>query len=126
MALALTRNRRKRLSMTSLIDVIFLLLLFFMLTSTFSKFTEIELTAATPGASGAADRDRLFLSLEENRLLLNGRVVPLADLPATLPQQPQDTKPLVLISLSADASAQRLVDILTQLRRLNLSAQVLE
>ncbi|WP_282095284.1 ExbD/TolR family protein [Epibacterium ulvae] len=126
MALALTRNRRKRLSMTSLIDVIFLLLLFFMLTSTFSKFTELELTAAASGASGAADRDRLFLSLEENRLLLNGRVVPLADLATALPQQPQDTKPLILISLSNDASAQRLVDILTQLHRLNLSAQVLE
>ncbi len=112
--------------MTSLIDVIFLLLLFFMLTSTFSKFTELELTAAASGASGAADRDRLFLSLEENRLLLNGRVVPLADLATALPQQPQDTKPLILISLSNDASAQRLVDILTQLHRLNLSAQVLE
>ena len=39
--------------MTSLIDVIFLLLLFFMLTSTFSKFAEIELAAATSGAGAA-------------------------------------------------------------------------
>jgi biopolymer transport protein ExbD len=35
--------------MTSLIDVIFLLLLFFMLSSTFSRFGEVELTAAAGG-----------------------------------------------------------------------------
>ncbi len=38
--------------MTSLIDVIFLLRLFFMLSSTFSRFAEVELTAA--GASASA------------------------------------------------------------------------
>ena len=34
--------------MTSLIDVIFLLLLFFMLSSTFSRFAEVELVVPEP------------------------------------------------------------------------------
>ena len=47
-------RRRRRLSMTSLIDVIFLLLLFFMLTSTFTRFSEVELTAAGSGTPRVA------------------------------------------------------------------------
>ena len=35
---------RRQISVTSLIDVIFLLLLFFMLSSTFSKFADVELS----------------------------------------------------------------------------------
>lgn len=40
------RQPRKRASITSLIDVIFLLLLFFMLSSTFSRFSEIDISVA--------------------------------------------------------------------------------
>ena len=36
-------RKRKPLSLTSLIDVIFLLLLFFMLTSTFTRFARVEI-----------------------------------------------------------------------------------
>ena len=65
------RTRRRRLSMTSLIDVIFLLLLFFMLSSTFSKFSEVELSG-TAGAGGqASDRPPLFLQLGVETLRLN-------------------------------------------------------
>ena len=46
--------------MTSLIDVIFLLLLFFMLSSTFSKFSEIELTAGGSGPGRAAETPPLM------------------------------------------------------------------
>ena len=50
--------------MTSLIDVIFLLLLFFMLTSTFTRFSEVELTAAGSGTPPQAPTEApLFLRL---------------------------------------------------------------
>ena len=58
--------------MTSLIDVIFLLLLFFMLTSTFSKFAEIELAAATSGAGAETGAKPFFLQLTTEGLRLNG------------------------------------------------------
>ena len=58
--------------MTSLIDVIFLLLLFFMLTSTVSKFAEIELTAATSGAGAETGAKPYFLQLTTEGLRLNG------------------------------------------------------
>ncbi|MEM8921756.1 MAG: biopolymer transporter ExbD, partial [Pseudomonadota bacterium] len=46
--MALRRVRRRgRSSITSLIDVIFLLLLFFMLASTFTRFSEVDIAAAS-------------------------------------------------------------------------------
>jgi biopolymer transport protein ExbD len=50
-------RRRRPLSLTSLIDVIFLLLLFFMLSSTFTRFGEVSITGgrATASAGGPPD-----------------------------------------------------------------------
>ncbi len=113
---------RRRMSMTPLIDVIFLLLLFFMLSSTFSRFGEIELNNASAGrAAEEAPSDRVFVQLGAERIVLNGQPLSLEEL-ASQVQTGQ-----VLVSLDADASAQRLVDILVLLRgREGLTVTVLE
>ncbi|MCD9149124.1 biopolymer transporter ExbD [Pseudophaeobacter sp. MA21411-1] len=116
--------------MTSLIDVIFLLLLFFMLTSTFSKYGEVELMAAgaATGETGAAeDRNRLFVSLGGDGLALNGQPVDLGRIADLVRSQPQDSRGhLVLISPDAAATAQQLVDLLAALRQVkNLQTVVL-
>lgn len=103
--------------MTSLIDVIFLLLLFFMLTSTFSKFSEVELSAAGSGAVPPSGAPPLFLQLEQGALRLNGETLTLTDLAASpLAQVTQDT--VLLVSLGKDVDAQRLTDLLVALRTL--------
>lgn len=105
--------------MTSLIDVIFLLLLFFMLSSTFSRFAEVELSAAG-GGSTAADRPPLFLQLGPEALTVNGSSQSLAKL--TLPEGSSR----VLVALKADVTAQRLTDLLVALRSIGgLSVTVL-
>lgn len=126
MAVKLQGIKRGRLSMTSLIDVIFLLLLFFMLTSTFSKFGEVELMAAGQGA-GAGERQMLFVSLNEDSLSLNGQPADLERIADLIKLQPQAGRGhLVLISPGEDASSQRLVDLLSQLRQVgNLQTLVL-
>lgn len=108
--------------MTPLIDVVFLLLLFFMLTSTFSTFGEIELNEATSGGSTQdATSDRFFVQLGEARLVLNGAPVTLED----LAEQVETGQ--ALVSLDSDVSAQRLVDLLVRLRgRQDLTVLVLE
>ncbi len=116
MAVKLASVRRGRLSMTSLIDVIFLLLLFFMLTSTFSKFAEVELMNAGSG-SGRNDKQMLFVSLAEDSLMLNGQTVDMTRIADLLETQPHDgSGHLVLINIDDSASSQRLVDLLTSLR----------
>ena len=72
---------RRRLTLTSLIDVIFLLLLFFMLTSTFSTYGEIELSQATAGsAAPGVPTERLFVQIGAERLVLNGAPITLDEL----------------------------------------------
>lgn len=113
---------RRSLSMTPLIDIIFLLLLFFMLSSTFSKYSEIELSNATSGGGSSSDPvKRTFVQLGAERLLVNGAPVGLKDLAASIEEGQ------VLISLDQDANAQAVIDLLVQLRGRNgLSVLVLE
>ncbi|MBO9467823.1 biopolymer transporter ExbD [Tropicibacter sp. R15_0] len=111
-----TRPRR-RLSMTSLIDVIFLLLLFFMLTSTFTRFSEVELTAAGSGGAANPDKSPLFLRLGAAKIRVNTQDLTLEELPGRLMALQGGAPNLaVLVSLETDVSAQRLTDLLIALR----------
>ena len=103
--------------MTSLIDVIFLLLLFFMLTSTFSKFSEVELSSGASGGAISPEVPPLFLQLGVNALRLNGNNLDLAALNASPLGNAKDGT-VLLVSLGADVSAQRLTDVLVALRAL--------
>ncbi|WP_246079537.1 ExbD/TolR family protein [Parasedimentitalea maritima] len=116
MAVNLKGPKRRRLSMTSLIDVIFLLLLFFMLTSTFSKYSEVELMNAASG-NGRENKQMLFVSLGEDSLMLNAQNVDMSLIAGLVEAQPNDgSGHLVLINLGEETSSQRLVDLLTSLR----------
>ena len=114
--------RRRNISVTSLIDVIFLLLLFFMLTSTFSKYAEVELLSAGAGNTNLKPDSRappLFLRLSQESLSLNGDDKELENLSDALEnRKPTNQKPLLLVSLSDDVTSQRLVDLLAVLGRI--------
>ncbi|MBF9052458.1 biopolymer transporter ExbD [Roseobacter sp. HKCCD9010] len=121
------RARRRALSLTSLIDVIFLLLLFFMLTSTFTRFSEIQLSAAGSGASAALpDTSPLFLRLSAESLALNGTETAMGALRAEIADQ-MDGPTTLLVSAEDDVNSQRLVDLLVALGQdPDLSVTVLE
>ncbi len=115
--------------MTSLIDVIFLLLLFFMLTSTFTKFAEVELAAGGGGTGATSATAPVFLRLEMDRLSLNGTqrdMTALAD--ALKPHLSRTAGELpVVVALQADVTAQRLTDLLVTIRTIpGLNITVLE
>ncbi|WP_341863750.1 biopolymer transporter ExbD [Gymnodinialimonas sp. 57CJ19] len=100
--------------MTSLIAVISLLLLFFMLTSTFTRFSEIQLSAAGGGAAAPAETSPLFLQFGAESLSLNGTVLTMSALPAEITaQHPEAT--VMLVSATDDVTSQRLVDLLVTL-----------
>lgn len=108
--------------MTPLIDVVFLLLLFFMLTSTFSNFAEVEINQASGGATAqGAPSERFFVQLGGDSVAVNGAPATLDELSA------QMESGQVLVSMDEDVSAQRLVDLLVRLRgRPELTVLVLE
>lgn len=109
-----TGFRRRPLSLTSLIDVVFLLLLFFMLTSTFTRHREITLPSAGAGAATAAPAP-VFLRLGPDEILVNGRASTLADLAASVGDMAGASGTPVLVSLAQGVTAQRLVDVLSAL-----------
>lgn len=110
-------RRASRMSMTSLIDVIFLLLLFFMLSSTFSKFSEVELTAAGSARGAVSDQPPLFLRLTPETVSLNGKDVALDALGEALAPEADPVAPrAVIVALLPEVSSQRLTDLLVELR----------
>lgn len=102
------------MSLTSLIDVVFLLLLFFMLTSTFTRHREITLPSAGAGTATAAPAP-VFLRLGPDEILVNGRASTLADLAASVGDMAGASGTPVLVSLAQGVTAQRLVDVLAAL-----------
>lgn len=113
MALRAQVWRRRGVTLTPLIDVIFLLLLFFMLSSTFTRYAEVPLL--NTGGRGVVAEAPLFLQLRPDDLTLNGVAVPLDALAQAVRAQAADGG-TVLVALAPAVTAQRLVDLLAILR----------
>lgn len=115
------RAQRKQihLNVTSLIDVLFLLLIFFMLTGTFKRVGELELrlpesTTSTPASEAAPSQVELVAS-EDGSLLLDGEPIDMRDLKGRL-QGVVAERPESQITIKAEESVEhgrivRLLDI---------------
>ena len=111
-------RRRRPITLTPLIDIIFLLLLFFMLSSTFTRFAELPLMNAG-GRAGEGGPPPLFLQLTADGLRLNGAALTLDALPAALAEvEPTagDAQVTLLVTLDGAVTSQELVDLLVVLR----------
>lgn len=67
--------RRRALTLTPLIDVIFLLLLFFMLASTFLDYARMDVSAGTAGGTGGEQAKAILRVHEGGAIDVNGRAV---------------------------------------------------
>jgi len=109
------------LSVTPLIDVLFLLLIFFMLTGTFKRFGELELTlpassTAAVVADEAVDAREIVLATD-GRLLLDGEPVEVEVLGERL-RALREADPEVGVVLKAEAEVAhvRVVELLDRIR----------
>lgn len=109
------QHRRRRLSMTSLVDVIFLLLLFFMLTSTFKREAELPLNLAGGSPQSGPEIGLAFLQLSSSGMRLDTEAVALSDLPSALAAKGQG---VILLTLEPDVTAQSLAEIVAASRSL--------
>jgi biopolymer transport protein ExbD len=108
------RRRRRPVGLTSLIDVIFLLLLFFMLASSFTRYQALEI-AGGGNAGGAAVRPAYLRLHSAGTLDLNGLPLQPAELPAALAALKQDM--IVAIWSGPEASVQDVVDAMSAARQ---------
>jgi len=114
--------------MTSLIDVIFLLLLFFMLSSTFSRFADVELGATGGRASSAQDSIPAFMKVSADRVMLNGIALDKDALAVEIERLKASVHVnAVIMSVDETASSQQLVDMLLILRKSpGISVQIVQ
>ncbi|MFP7673624.1 ExbD/TolR family protein [Marivita sp. S0852] len=115
------RPHRRRIGLTPMIDVVFLLLVFFMLAARFGTTDALPLSLAGAGASDYDGPPRLLTVLPD-ALWLNG--IEVTDpVSALAPLMPSDDAIVVLRAAEA-AKVQRLLDVMTQLRAAGLTHMV--
>ncbi len=113
------RQRRESLAMdlTPLIDMVFLLLVFFLVTSTFKK-DELALLLKLPkseqGNGSEKKNDQLTIELSDQAVAVNGKKSTMEELPATLEKTEKQT--LVNLRVDGEVRYTRLVKVLDLLQ----------
>ena len=82
-----TGRRRRLISLTPLIDVVFILLLFFMLASSYLDWRTIHLNAPTPAAAASTAETALLVEIRDGGLRLSGEAVTRNDLAMRLAER---------------------------------------
>lgn len=105
------RRQKALISLTPLIDVVFILLVFFMLASSFSDWRSLSLNNSASGQPAPAEQTQFVVQISENKLRLNGEVTSQAALiEKARSRQPTD-RPVRLQPL-ADTPVQLVVKVL--------------
>lgn len=113
------KNRRESIAMdlTPLIDMVFLLLVFFMVTSTFKK-DELALLLKLPkveeGTGTEKKIEQLTIELSSDQIAVNGNKSSIEDLPATFAKTNKET--LVNLRVDGEVKYTRLVKVLDLLQ----------
>lgn len=113
------RRQRESLAMdlTPLIDMVFLLLVFFLVTSTFKKdelALLLKLPKAEEGAGNEKKVDQLTIELSSDQIAVNGKKSSIEELPQTLKASQKET--LVNLRVDGEVKYTRLVKVLDLLQ----------
>ncbi|MEQ8816268.1 MAG: biopolymer transporter ExbD [Thalassobaculum sp.] len=114
--IARLRRRHRLISLTPLIDVVFILLVFFMLASSFLDWRSIVLSAPSAGAASAAMEGTLLVEVRPRGLRLSGRPLTLEALESRVRSRLAD-KPdqAIFVKPAAGVPLQRAVAVLDRL-----------
>lgn len=114
-----TRSRRTRasISLTPLIDVVFILLIFFMLASSFRNWHTMQLNVSPPGvADQTREEEVLLVEIVGDGLRLAGEIVSLDQLDTRIRQQLGNAPDLqILVQPHTDVPLQKVVTVLDRL-----------
>ncbi|KTG17602.1 MULTISPECIES: biopolymer transporter ExbD [unclassified Guyparkeria] len=107
------------LNLIPLIDVVFMLLIFFMLTTTFvhDRTLEVDLPVSESGSAERAELENHVIELDERgEIAVDGERVSEQELPAVLAELAGDGRPVMLWA-DAQVVNQRVVTVLDHARR---------
>ncbi len=106
------------LDIAPLIDIVFLLLVFFMLTSTFLVPEAIELELPESSSASATETMPIVVSLNEaGQLALNGEIIELQQLRTAIePLLKQDAESTITLKSDAHTEVQQLLKVMDEIR----------
>ncbi|WP_421708781.1 ExbD/TolR family protein [Algihabitans sp.] len=115
-------RRRALISLTPLIDVVFILLIFFMLASSFLDWRAIELNAPAQAAAGTSVEGALLVEVRSDSLRLSGETVSLDALASRIATR-LETAPdqRVLVRPASGVALQQAVAVLDRLKAVGVS-----
>ena len=108
--------RRRGISLTPLIDVVFILLLFFMLSSTFTQWRQLDLVVPGRGATSAVEQHQVVLLSDDGRFSVDGIEFELRDPAALARQISQQTDDLFVVSARSGLGTQAIIRLLDALK----------
>lgn len=112
-----SQRRRKMISLTPLIDVVFILLLFFMLSSNFTRWHQINLQSATSSESQTPDLRILKIESNQGELSFNGSRLSMTDTDGIQKLVAKNKQATFVITVVEGIKIQVMVDLLDQLKR---------
>ena len=122
-------KRREHLNpdLTPLIDVVFLILIFFMVSSTFKK-EELALLLTLPDANSATqeiDKEELNIELSKDEVALKGKKISFEGLDGAL-EHVKDKQKTINVRIDKDVTYERVVQLLDLLNKHGLNNLALE
>jgi len=124
MSLQLTEVRRvRRPNLMPMIDVVFLLLIFFMLASSFERDVAIQVN--TGGGNSTLSGPPRLIDIAPDNLRLNGHVVSFENMATALDEVVSNRTDAIVLRPRDGADLQRLVDVMSALGEQGFSALVL-
>lgn len=125
MDIAPPRRKRRLVSLTPMIDVVFLLLIFFMLASRFTTERAIALSGGESGTGAVWEGAPRLLEIAPDALRFNGEGVALEGLAGALTRAGATPDRPILLRLDREPDVQRLTDVLDALAAAGFERPVL-
>lgn len=116
------RREQLGIDLTPIIDVVFILLIFFIVTSVFKK-DELALILDLPKADAKATEikdDQIFIELSSEKLAIKGIEVSFISLEDNL-KEIKNNKKAVIVRIDKDVRYERVVKVLDLLQKYNLN-----
>lgn len=109
-------QRETEISVTNLVDIIFVLLIFFILTTTFTKETGVDITKPTAESAAQLEKEHILIGItRDGSIHLNERQVDLAMLQAILRQEiTRDPDKFVVIAADRGTDMGIVVDVMDE------------
>lgn len=115
---------RRRMNLTPMIDVVFLLLVFFMMVSRFGAETGVPLALSGAGGAAVWSGPPRLIEVHADRLTLNGATLPREALVAALAPLMAGPEDSVVLRAAKGADVQDLLDVMDLLQGAGLTRLV--